>query len=153
MTWLRGTLPAATSVRLLTSSLLSDISPVVPICSPCCGMRGGTPSPRVDARADAYVIRTEHYSEDVAGLWDWLCVPHDERPAEEVAHTSDYGRKRDTELSDAGRELLTAHLQARRACAARVLRVCAASPCAYAPTPRAVSTCTHPPRPLTPLAR
>ena len=78
---------------------------------------------RVDARADAYVIRTEHYSEDVAGLWDWLCVPPDERPAEEIAHTSDYGRKRDTALSDAGRELLTAHLQARRACAARVCGV------------------------------
>ena len=86
----------------------------------------GTPPPsppRVAARADAYVIRTEHYSEDVAGLWDWLCVPPDERPAEEIAHTSDYGRKRDTALSDAGRELLTAHLQARRACAARVCGV------------------------------
>ena len=67
---------------------------------------------RAAPRTDAYVIRTEHYSEDLAGLWDWLCVPDEQRPAsEKVVHSSNYGRKKDTVLSAAGRELLLAHLQ------------------------------------------
>jgi len=57
----------------------------------------------------AWLVRTEHFDEDVAGLWEWLCVPEGERPEAVSTHTS-YDRKNDTQLSAAAEATLRAHL-------------------------------------------
>ena len=57
----------------------------------------------------AWIVRTENFDEDVAGLWEWLCVPEDQRPETVSTHT-EYDRKNDTQLSAAAEATLRAHL-------------------------------------------
>jgi hypothetical protein len=94
-------------------------------------VRGGTMTviDRVRAgRARAFLVRTESYEDDVAALWDWLCVPADlgaeakrrgDSETEWTTHNTErHGmskpRKNDTLISDEGQHALEQHTAEER---------------------------------------
>ena len=59
-----------------------------------------------------WVVRHESFEEDVAAMWEWLCVPAALRPAKAWQTVASSPRQGDTQLTARGRAALTAHLSA-----------------------------------------
>jgi len=67
---------------------------------------------RQDTTRRVWLVRQESFDEDLAGLYDWLCVPAELRLMEYIkGHTEPYERKTDTQLSERGETQLRAALQ------------------------------------------
>ena len=60
---------------------------------------------------DAWLPFTAGYTEDMESLFDWLCIPKDQRPAEASLHEGSYfPREGDKNLSAVGHALLRREL-------------------------------------------
>ena len=58
-------------------------------------------------QASTFLVRQESYTEDVAALFDWLCLPREAIPPEPRTHDDAFKRKEDTALSDEGQRAIT----------------------------------------------